>query len=140
MYIEFLFVGSRIKGQLQDQNLRRKFSKHFPLTPYTRLRYSFSFHIMVLPVLIFGEFSFIRYCLPLTCLVPPKHRRTRVTATCRPGSPAPPTWPPRATPRGPTGAAGSIASPPPKMPPTTSATSLSCNLCGTSLVFYTSTC
>ena len=52
---------------------------------------------------------------------------------CRRGWPDQPGLPPRASPRGPTGAACSTASPPPwsLMPSATTATSSSCNLVGT---------
>ena len=71
--------------------------------------------------------------MSLTCRVPPKHRRTKGKVICIRGWRDQPAWPPRASPRGPTGAACSTASPLPQslMPPATAATSSSCNLFGT---------
>ena len=39
--------------------------------------------LQLLPALTFGEVLFIRYCLPLTCLVLPIRRRTRGMGWCR---------------------------------------------------------
>ena len=81
----------------------------------------------------FGGFPFHSYSFSLTCRVPPKRRRTKGKVTCTRGWPDQPGWPPRAGPRGPTGAPCSTASPPPssRTPPATTATSSSCNVFGT---------
>ena len=81
----------------------------------------------------FGGFPFHSYSFSLTCRVPPKRRRTKGKVTCTRGWPDQPGWPPRAGPRGPTGAPCSTASPPPSSltPPATTATSSSCNVFGT---------
>ena len=81
----------------------------------------------------FGGFPFHSYSFSLTCRVPPKRRRTKGKVIYTRGWPDQPGWPPRAGPRGPTGAPCSTASPPPssRTPPATTATSSSCNVFGT---------
>ena len=89
-------------------------------------------HILVVLGVSFSLIDKYMY-LSLTCRVPPKRRRTKGKVTCTRGWPDQPGWPPRAGPRGPTGAPCSTASPPPssRTPPATTATSSSCNVFGT---------